>query len=61
MNDYIIYSIAALCLLNTAALAYLFISVLPQVKEGMEELGKGLADLGKRVQDFAGFIASKLG
>lgn len=56
-----IYVAIALGLLNTAALAYLFVSVLPQVKEGMEELGKGLADLGKRVQDFAGFIASKLG
>lgn len=43
-----------------AGLVYILFFALPKIGDGTKQLGAGLAELGKRVQDFAAFMAGKL-
>jgi len=57
MIAYIALGLAATALLGVG---YIMFVALPKVGDGMEQLGEGLATIGKRVQDFATFMAGKL-
>lgn len=57
----IAYIALGVSIVALAGVAYIMFAALPKVGTGMQELGNGLASLGKRVEDFAGFVASKLG
>lgn len=53
--------IGVLAVLALAGVAYLLFFVLPKMAEGMQQTGDGLQDLGTRFQNFADFMAQKLG
>jgi phosphotransferase system glucose/maltose/N-acetylglucosamine-specific IIC component len=57
MIGYIALGVAITALIGVI---YIMFVALPKVGDGVEQLGDGLATLGKRVQDFAAFMAGKL-
>lgn len=59
--------VTALCIIGVLAVlaltgvAYMLFFALPKIATGMQQTGDGLQDLGTRFQDFANFMAQKLG
>ena len=48
-------------MLALAGVVYMLFFALPKIATGMQQTGDGLQDLGTRFQNFANFMAQKLG
>lgn len=59
--------VVALCVVGTLALlalvgvGYVLFFALPKIADGLKQTGTGLEELGIRFQNFANFMAQKLG
>lgn len=53
--------IGALALLALVGVGYVLFVALPKMAEGLKHAGTGLQELGIRFQNFANFMAQKLG
>ena len=56
-----LWIIGALAVLALAGVVYMLFFALPKIATGMQQTGDGLQDLGTRFQNFANFMAQKLG
>lgn len=56
-----IWIIGALAVLALIGVGYLLLVALPKIAAGLQQTGNGLQDLGTRFQNFANFMAQKLG
>lgn len=56
-----LWIIGALAVLALTGVGYVLFFALPKIATGMKQTGDGLQDLGIRFQNFANFMAQKLG
>ena len=57
----VIWIVSFIAVLAFVGMVYVLFFALPKIGKGMQETGAGLQDLGQRFQDFANFMAQKLG